>query len=41
MRRLEVAELSLASLDALDVDALVVLVGLERPGWSTGASAAP
>jgi len=31
MRRLEVAELSLATLDALDVDALLVLVGPERP----------
>ncbi|HET9552068.1 MAG TPA: M17 family peptidase N-terminal domain-containing protein [Anaeromyxobacteraceae bacterium] len=31
MRRLEVGELSLATLDALDVDALVVLVGPERP----------
>jgi hypothetical protein len=31
MRRLEVADLSLATLDALDVDALVVLVGPERP----------
>jgi len=31
MRRLEVAELSLAVLDALDVDALAVLVGPERP----------
>jgi hypothetical protein len=31
MRRLEVADLSLATLDALDVDALAVLVGPERP----------
>jgi hypothetical protein len=31
VRRLEVAELSLATLDALDVDALAVLVGPERP----------
>jgi len=31
MRRLEVADLSLATLDALDVDALGVLVGPERP----------
>jgi hypothetical protein len=31
MRRLEVAELSLALLDALDVEALAVLVGPERP----------
>jgi hypothetical protein len=36
MRRIEVAELSLATLDALDVDALAVLVGPERPlqGWA-------
>jgi hypothetical protein len=31
VRRLEVADLSLASLDALDVEALVLLVGPERP----------
>jgi hypothetical protein len=31
MRRIEVAELSLATLDALDVDALALLVGEERP----------
>ena len=31
MRRLEVADLSLATLDALDVDALALLVGPERP----------
>jgi hypothetical protein len=31
MRRLEVAELSLAVLDALDVESLAVLVGPERP----------
>jgi Cytosol aminopeptidase family, N-terminal domain len=31
MRRLEVAELSLATLDTLDVDALALLVGPERP----------
>ncbi len=31
MRRLEIAELSLATLDALDVDAIAVLVGPERP----------
>ena len=31
MRRIEVAELSMATLDALDVDALAVLVGEERP----------
>jgi hypothetical protein len=31
MRRLEVADLSLAVLDALDVEALAVLVGPERP----------
>lgn len=31
MRRLEVADLSLAALDALDVEALVLLVGPERP----------
>jgi hypothetical protein len=31
MRRLEVAELSLPVLDALDVEALAVLVGPERP----------
>ena len=31
MKRIEVAELSLATLDALDVDALAVLVGDERP----------
>jgi hypothetical protein len=30
-RRLEVADLSLATLDALDVDALALLVGPERP----------
>jgi hypothetical protein len=30
-RRFEVADLSLATLDALDVDALAVLVGPERP----------
>jgi hypothetical protein len=36
MRRIEVAELSLATLDALDVDALALLVGEERPlqGWA-------
>ena len=36
MRRIEVAELSLPTLDALDVDALAVLVGPERPlqGWA-------
>jgi hypothetical protein len=36
MRRIEVAELSLATLDTLDVDALAVLVGVERPlqGWA-------
>jgi hypothetical protein len=36
MRRIEVAELSLATLDALDVDALALLVGAERPlqGWA-------
>ncbi len=35
MDRIEVAELSLATLDALDVDALALLVGDERPlqGW--------
>jgi hypothetical protein len=31
MRRIEVAELSLATLDALDVDAVGLLVGEERP----------
>ena len=31
MRRLEVADLSLATLDALDVEALLLLVGPERP----------
>lgn len=31
MRRVEVADLSLATLDALDVDALALLVGPERP----------
>jgi hypothetical protein len=31
MRRLEVADLSLATLDALDVEALALLVGPERP----------
>ena len=31
MRRLEVADLSFATLDALDVDALALLVGPERP----------
>jgi hypothetical protein len=31
MRRIEVAELSLATLDALDVDALALLVGEDRP----------
>lgn len=31
MRRVEVADLSLATLDALDVDALLLLVGPERP----------
>jgi hypothetical protein len=31
MRRIEVAELSLATLDALDVDAIGLLVGEERP----------
>jgi hypothetical protein len=31
VRRIEVADLSLATLDALDVDALAVLVGPERP----------
>jgi Cytosol aminopeptidase family, N-terminal domain len=31
MRRLEVADLSLSTLDVLDVDALAVLVGPERP----------
>jgi hypothetical protein len=31
MRRLEVADLSLATLDALDVDAIALLVGPERP----------
>jgi hypothetical protein len=31
MRRIEVAELSLATLDALDVEALALLVGEERP----------
>jgi hypothetical protein len=31
MRRIEVAELSLATLDALDVDAMALLVGEERP----------
>jgi hypothetical protein len=36
MRRIEVAELSLATLDALDVDALALLIGEERPlqGWA-------
>jgi hypothetical protein len=36
MRRIELAELSLASLDALDVDAVALLVGEERPlqGWA-------
>jgi len=31
VRRIEVAELSLATLDALDVDAVALLVGEERP----------
>jgi len=31
VRRLEVADLSLATLDALDVEALAVLIGPERP----------
>ncbi len=31
MRRIEVAELSLATLDALDVEAVALLVGEERP----------
>jgi hypothetical protein len=36
MKRIEVAELSLATLDALDVGALAVMVGAERPlqGWA-------